>query len=71
MLFVHGLLADKELSGDLLPGPPEIAGVVHLKGLQLLQEPPKCRHGPKPDPRIPAARLCCQLGRFAHAVNIR
>ena len=51
MLAVHGLLGHAEPLCDLLPGPPEPAGVVDLEDLQSLGELPQSSHCAKADIR--------------------
>jgi hypothetical protein len=70
VLLVDRLLGNVELSGDLLPGPPEVPGIVHLKGLELLEEPPKCHDGAKADLWVTAPGRSRQLRGLAHVVNI-
>jgi hypothetical protein len=36
VLLVDSLLADSQLRGDLLPGPSEVPGVLHLERLELV-----------------------------------
>jgi hypothetical protein len=36
VLLVYSLLADPQLRGDLLPGPSEVPGVLHLERLELV-----------------------------------
>src|SRR5204863_3271416 len=67
VLAVDGLLAHVELAGDVLPRPSAGPGVLHLDRLEVLEQAPEGGHGPKPHPRIAAARLGGELGRLAHA----
>jgi hypothetical protein len=70
MLFVSGLLADAELGGNVLPRPPQLSSVIHLKLLKPLEQPAQRCHGAKPGPRISAAGLGGEPGCLRHAVNL-
>src|SRR5438093_3821966 len=71
MLLVDGLPADLQLRGDLLPGPPETAGVGYLERLELLEKAPERGDPSKSHPWIPAGRLRSELRRFTHARQYR
>jgi len=45
VLLVHRLPGDAETLGDLLPRPALIAGVLHLEGLEALDEDPQGTDG--------------------------
>jgi hypothetical protein len=45
VLLVHRLPRDAEALGDLLVRPPLVAGVLHLEGLQALDEDPQGSDG--------------------------
>src|SRR5580693_10668024 len=49
VLTVHGLLGDAQPLRDLLPGPAELARVLHLEDLQAFGERPERRHRAEPD----------------------
>jgi hypothetical protein len=49
VLVVHGLLGDPEAGCDLLPGPALGPGVLHLEGLQDLDQAAQGRDRSQPD----------------------
>src|SRR6266542_4397940 len=63
VLLVNGLLADPQLGGDLLPRPPESTGIVHLKRLELLEQPAERRHCAQPHPGVLATMPVDSGGR--------
>ena len=70
VLLVHGLLADAEGVGDLLPRPPLATGVLDLELLERLEQDAQRGDGPEPDDGIAARGLACELGRLGHSVNV-
>jgi hypothetical protein len=55
VLLVDGLLGDPQSAGDVLPGPALGAGVVHLEGLQDLDQAAQSRHRPQAELGVAAA----------------
>ena len=75
VLVVHGLLGDAEVGRDLLPGPASGSGVLHLQGLQDLDQATQGGHRGQPDLGILAAGRRRHLGhlaggRLTHDVNL-
>src|SRR5271165_974047 len=70
VLLVRGLPGHAEDLGDLLPGPAVGPCVVHLKRLELLQQPAEGSDGPEPGARVRAIGRGRQGGCVVHVVNL-
>src|SRR5215203_4775558 len=75
VLVVHGLFGDAEAGRDLLPGPALGPSVLHLQGLQDLNQAPQGGHRGQPDLGVLAAGRRRHLGhlaggRLTHEVNL-
>jgi hypothetical protein len=66
VLLVDRLAADVQLDGDLLPGPPLLAGVGHLQLLEGLEQSAQGGHRGQADARILAGGGRSDLRRLAH-----
>ena len=71
VLLVHRLPGDAEPLGDLLPRPALIAGVLHLEGLQALDEDPQGSDGLQTHRGVPAAGGRCDLCCVRHGCQLR
>ena len=71
VLLVHGLPADAEFRGDLLPRPALMARTAHLHRLQLLQQTAERGDGTQADPWITVTGPLGEIRCFGQDVNLR
>ena len=70
MLAVDGLLGDPERLGDLLPGPPGLAGGLNLQHLETFQQPAERGDGVQTLGRVSAGCPLDEFGTLRHGVSI-
>src|SRR3954467_6044735 len=66
VLLLHGLSADAEHLGDLLPRPAVLAGLAALERLETLDKGCHRPDGTEADRRVLAAGSGCHLSRVRH-----
>src|SRR3954451_1486748 len=71
VFLVHRLPGDAEPLGDLLPRPALVARVLHLEGLQPLDERAQGTHGRQAHRGIPAAGGRCHFCCVRHACQLK
>lgn len=70
VLLVHGLAADAQRVGDLLPRPTKRFGLSHLRGFEMLKQATQYRNGRQAVAGFAGSSFLCKDTDVEHCVNL-